>query len=125
MKKIITTIKLDKALDVLKNASDFILAIDLADRLGIVGNHELKRRTIRAIVKILRDNGHWIIANLSCGYYLTTDVTLWKEYNEGRQIDAKRIIGEASKRKKIVDPKGQTMLFDNRLHCGCAVTGGK
>jgi len=120
----ITTIQLDRTLDILKSQSDFIAAIDLANKLGIEGSHELKRRHVRSIIKMLRDNGHWIIANLSCGYYLTKDVTLWQEYNQGRQIDAKRIIGEASRRKKMIDPKGQTMLFDNSVRVGCAVMGG-
>jgi biotin operon repressor len=123
MKKIITTAKLDKTLDILKNAAGFMLSIELANKLGIGGSHELKKRTVRVIIKDLRDSGHWIVASVSYGYFLTKDLNLWREYNEGRQIDAKRIIGESAKRKNLVDSRGQVMLFDSRVNCGCAVGG--
>jgi len=50
--------------------------------------------------------------------------SLWRDYLEGRQIDAKRILGETGKRKKMLsDAKGQGMLFEQRIQMGCATCG--
>lgn len=57
-----------------------------------------------------------IVATQQQGYWLTEDEQLWKEYLEGRQIDAKRILGETHKRKRqLADAQGQRFLFDRRV----------
>jgi len=100
------------------------VAAKLAARLFLPGNRETQRRHIRAIVKLLRDNGSRIIATLWGGYFLTDDPQLWRDYLEGRQIDAKRILGETHRRKRMLaDAQGQGMLFDNRARCGVATCG--
>ena len=102
------------------------MAAKLAARLFLPGNRETQRRHIRAIVKLLRDNGSRIIATLWGGYFLTDDPQLWRDYLEGRQIDAKRILGETHRRKRMLaDAQGQRMLFDNRTRCGVATCGTK
>ena len=123
MQNKITTIELNRTIGMLKSQVDFISAIDLAKKLGVCGSHELKRRHVRRIIKQLRDGGHWIVATLAGGYFLTKDELLWKNYLEGRNIDAKRIIGEAAHRKFIATRSGQGMLFDSRVHVGCAMGG--
>ena len=53
-----------------------------------------------------------IVAVGSRGYYLTEDPDIWKQYLDGRQIEAKKVMGETHKRKKIAaDSKGQGLLF--------------
>jgi hypothetical protein len=89
--------------------------------MQLTGNRESQRRHVRAIVKHLRDNGSMIIATLTDGYWLTIDETLYREHLEGRAIDAKRIIGEASRKKRMLsDAKGQGILFVPTMTCGCA-----
>jgi biotin operon repressor len=100
-------------------------AAEIAARLGISGNHETQRRHIRAIVKELRDNhGSMIVANTRDGYWLTTDVTIWQDYNNHIAIDAKVMLAEVGNRKKMLaGKKGQGMLFDNRVPAGYATIG--
>ena len=71
-----------------------IRAIAMAVKLGIEGNRESKRRHIRAIVQHLRnDCGNMIIGNFRQGYFITEDKKVWQDYLDGRQIDAKKILG--------------------------------
>jgi len=90
-----------------------ILAIELADKLGIEGSRENKRRKIRAIVQHLRnDCGVMIAADLIHGYFVTEDKEVWQMYLDGRQLDAKKILGQTHKQLKMVsDSKGQGLLF--------------
>lgn len=105
-----------RCLGVLKQAARPVVAADIACRLGLGGKRETQRRHVRAIVKRLREVGSMIVATLNGGYWLTDDEQLWKEYLEGRKIDAKRIIGEAHRRKKMVtDNQGQGLLFQPAL----------
>ena len=97
------------------------MAAELAARLFLSGNRETQRRHIRAIIKLLRHNGSQIIATLWGGYLLTDDLQMWRDYLEGRQINAKRILGETYRRKRMLaGARGQGMLFDNRTRCGVA-----
>jgi len=110
--KAVTTNEASKCLKALAAESSPIVAAKLADKIGLTGSHETKRRHIRAIVKQLRDKGSMIVAVGSSGYFLTEDEDTWKQYLEDRSIDAKRILGESHKRKKaITDNKGQHLLF--------------
>jgi biotin operon repressor len=121
----ITTDQVAGCLGILRRADKFMTAAEIACRLGISGERETQRRHIRAIVKHLRDGGSMIVANTLDGYWLTADAALWKDYNEHRAIDAKVMLAEVSRRKKIIDKKGQGFLFNNRITAGCATMGGK
>lgn len=90
-----------------------ILAITIADRLGLAGTRETKRRHVRAIVQHLRNEcGEKIVANSMGGYFLTDDNTLWQSYLNGRQMDAKKVLGQTHKQLKMVtDSRGQGLLF--------------
>ena len=79
-------------------------------------------RITAAIIEHLRDNGSMIVATLQQGYWLTEDSSLWRDYLEGRQIDAKRVLGETHKRKRQLT-EGQGFLFDMRINCGVATCG--
>ena len=120
----VTTDQAAKCLGILKKAAAPIVAADLAAKLGLSGSRESQRRHVREIVKHLRDNGSWIVATLKGGYWLTMDEKLWRDYQEGRQIEAKRIIGSAHKEKKMLtDSQGQGLLFERRVRCGVASMG--
>jgi len=111
-------------LNILELAEEPIVAAELAQRLYLTGSRETQRRHVREIIKHLRDNSSQIIATLWGGYYLTADLKLWRDYLEGRQIDAKRILGQTHKRKRMLtDAAGQGTLFNNRRICGCATSG--
>ena len=113
-------------LRILKQAERFMTAAEIACQLGIGGEHETQRRHIRAIVKQLRDNGSMIVANTQDGYWLTQDPKIWQDYNEHRAIDAKVMLAEVSRRKKMLaDKKGQGLLFNNRIAAGCATVGAE
>lgn len=99
-------------LTLLKSADRFVPAAEIAERLHIGGKRETQRRVVREMVKTLRQANHWIVASLSDGYYLTTEKVVWQDYLDGRQIDAKRILGESGRRKRMVaDKTGQGLLF--------------
>lgn len=112
----ITTEQAAKCLSILGAASEPLTAADLAFRLQLAGSRETQRRHIREIIHHLRDKGQMIIATLSSGYWLTINASLWKEYLDGRQIDAKRILAETHHAKKTVlaDSSGQGFLFGQR-----------
>lgn len=90
-----------------------VVAIKLADKLGIMGNREYKRRRIRAIVQHLRNNcGEKIVADISNGYYLTDDNIVFELYLKERQMSAKKVLGITHKQLKMVcDSAGQGLLF--------------
>lgn len=99
------------ALRIIKEAGP-IKAIDLARRLGLSGNRETLRRKVRAITKRLRDSGVMVLANLNDGYFITEDKKVWAQYLEGRQIDAKKVLGQTHKQIKTTkDSAGQGLLF--------------
>jgi len=120
----VTTDQAAGCLGILKRADKFMTAAEIAASLGFGGGHETQRRHIRAIVEQLRENGSMIIANTRDGYWLTTDESVWKDYNEHRAIDCKVILAEVSHRKKLIDSTGQGRLFDSRVQAGCATVGG-
>ena len=107
-----TTDQLQQCLSLLKQANGFINAVNLAARMQLRGDRETRRRKVRDIVKRLRDGGAWIVAQNPEGYCLTNDSDIWKQYQEGRKIDAKTILGNAYRHQKMLtDKTGQGMLF--------------
>ena len=118
----ITTEEAALCLRLLQAATEPIVAPDLARLLGLAGSRETQRRHVRALIKHLRDIcGLHIIATLWGGYLLTGDEQLWRDYNEGRQIDAKRILAVTHKRKKMIqDRAGQGFLFGQKVTVGIA-----
>lgn len=120
----ITTDEAAECLRVLQVARGPIVAADLAARLYLSGSRETRRRHVRKIIEYLREAGNWIIANNREGCKLTTDPKKWRDYQEQRQIEAKRTFGITHKRKKIMsEGTGQGVLFDNRIQCGVATCG--
>jgi biotin operon repressor len=108
----ITADNCSRCLEILKSATEPIVAAEIARQLGLGGCRETQRREVRAIVTYLREQGSMIVASTIEGYWLTEDKDIWKDYQEKRAIDGKRIIAEASKRKKeIGDNNGQGFLF--------------
>ena len=106
-------------LALLKVADRPRVAAEIAELLNLTGSRETQRRHVRAIVKQLRDDGEMIVATLSGGYWLTDDVRLWRDYLEGRKIDAKKLIGHAHKKIKMAtDGISQGLLFGR-----CAMVG--
>lgn len=99
-------------LRLLKAERRFVPAIEIARRIGLDGSHETLRRRVRAIVKELREAGEWIVGKNPDGCYWTEDRSLWTDYQEGRKIDARRILGEAHRRQRMAtDAAGQGLLF--------------
>jgi biotin operon repressor len=116
----ITTDQAAKCLELLTRAAEPIVAANIAGLLGLPGNRETKRRHVRALIKHLRDNGSLIVANLQGGYWLTEDIQIWRDYLEGRQIEAKTILGKTGRQKKILrDKAGQEFLFVPNPVCIC------
>ncbi len=109
----VTTLEVARCLSILESADEPIVAAELAARLHLSGNRESQRRHIRAIIKQLRDDGSMIIATLQDGYFLTEDPQFYQDYLDGKQIDAKRILGETHRRKKMLTEvgSGQGVLF--------------
>ena len=110
----VTTDSARRCLAVLQESREPIVAADIAKRLGLAGSRESQRRRVRAMIKHLRDKAAAkIVATLGGGYMLTEDEQIWRDYLEGKLIDAKRIIGRAAEKKKkvIADKKGQGFLF--------------
>jgi hypothetical protein len=109
----VTTELMARCLVVLQNAEGPATAAWIAGMLDLGGNHETKRRSVRAIIARLREHGHWIVGANPAGYQLTRDEAEWIKYTESRSIDGKRIIGEASRQKQAVirDASGQGLLF--------------
>lgn len=103
-----------RCLWILEEASEPLVAVDIAARMNLGGTRESRRRQVRAIVHNLRESGSMIVATLTGGYWLTEDVETWRRWNEDRQIDAKQIIGESHRRQKQAAEagSGQGMLFN-------------
>ena len=115
----VTTLEAARCLRLLEEAAEPIVAADLAVQLRLAGSRETQRRHVRAIVKLLREKGNYVVATLQGGYCLTSDIKQWKEYLGGRQIDAKKILGRTGKQKKMIsDRTGQGLLFVPPRRCG-------
>ena len=88
-----------------------LTAAQIADKIGLAGCRETQRRRVRAIIKQLRDEGEWIVANNYDGYWLTEDRFIWHLYNKDRALSAKYLLGEVSHRQKAAADRKQRMLF--------------
>jgi biotin operon repressor len=107
----------ENCLAILEQADEPLTAVAIAERLRLHGCRETQRRVVRAMIKELRDRGYHIVATLTDGYALTRDDGIWKDYTDGRLIDAKRILAEVSRRNRDRQDRGQGLLFS--LHpCG-------
>lgn len=103
----------------LRQAEKPLTAFQLASRLGLSGNRESMRRKIRALAQALRNDGAWIVATIDAGYWLTEDSEVWNDWNNKKQIDAKRILGETHRRQKMIaDRNGQGLLFTPPVRTG-------
>jgi len=100
-----------RLLRIFETAEGPMTAVQIAGKLRLDGSIETQRRAVRAMVKELRDHGHWIVATLVEGYALTRNAGIWKDYSEHRAIDAKRIFWELSDRKKQMSDGNQGLLF--------------
>lgn len=100
-----------RLLRVFEQAEGPMTAVQIAGRLRLEGSVETQRRAVRAMVKDLRDHGHWIVATLIEGYALTRNAGIWRDYSEGRTVEARRIFWELSDRKKQMSDHGQGLLF--------------
>jgi len=87
-----------------------ITASDLANKLGVSGDHEYKRRQIRYIVKELRECGEMICADSVGGYFKTKDLKEWQKYLDIRQMGAKKILA-VTHSQMVTDSKDQGLLF--------------
>jgi len=120
----ITASQAARCLRVLEQAQRPMVAAELARSLHLGGSRESQRRHVRAVIEHLRDNGSMVVAKRQRGYWLAGDLSLWKDYLDSRQIDAKRVLGETHKRKRMLaDAKGQGLLFDQRIRYGVATCG--
>lgn len=120
----ITTSEAARCLELLESAAGPIVAADLAYRLRLAGSRESQRRHVRRIVNRLRDNGSKIVANRKDGYFITEDPKVLRDYLEGCQIGAKKVLGVTHKRKRMLaDSNGQGLLFTQRIRCGVASCG--
>jgi len=88
-----------------------MLAAQIAERLGLSGSRETKRRKVRHLVGLLREKGVRIVANVNEGYKIARDSQEWLEYNEKRQIEAKEVLGESHRRNRYERTQGQGLLF--------------
>jgi hypothetical protein len=115
----VTNSELSSCLTILKETGSPLTAAEMAARLYLGGCRETQRRHVRSIIDRLRKLGAKIVATLSEGYWMTEDIALWRDYLEGRQIDAKRILAETHKRKRMVsDAAGQGILFSQKMTVG-------
>jgi len=120
-KAIITSKQAAGCLLILRRAAQPVTAANIAMRLQLPGVRETQRRRVRAIVKQLRSGGAMIVGSISQGYWLTEDIGLWREYLEHRNIDAKRILADAYRKKRAIDyAGGQGFLFEQKILAGCA-----
>lgn len=120
----VTTSEMARCLEILRSATEPMVAAGIAARIYLAGKRETQRRHVRAIVKALRESGSMIVATLQGGYYLTEDENMWRKYLNGRQIDAKSILKETHRKKKVLaEANGQELLFDNRIVGGSATIG--
>ncbi len=120
----ITTREAARCLELLAAAAGPIVAAELAYGIRLSGSRESQRRHVRRIVTHLRDNGSKIAANRHFGYFITDDPKVWRDYLEGRQRVAKKVLGVTHKSKRMLaDSNGQGLLFTQRIRCGVASCG--
>ena len=101
-----------KALRILTRSTEPVPAAAMAARLGFAGCRESMRRRVRAVVTHLRNSCGVMVIGSQAGYFVTEDEKLWQQYLDGRQIDAKKVLGVTGRQKRMVtDSAGQGLLF--------------
>ncbi len=110
--------ELAKTLSILQGAAGPMTAIEIAARLGLGGCRESQRRHVRAIIEELRIKGCRIAANQIDGCWIAKDDQEWRDYLEGRKIEAKQQIGEAHRRKKCSYDDGTLAMFGQQVGTG-------
>ena len=119
----VTTDELAQCLAILKSAAGPMTAAQIAARLGLAGCRETQRRRVRAMTLALRDKGVRVAATQQNGYYIAQNDAAWRAYLDGRQIEAKTVLGVTHPRiRQVVESKGQGLLYGQRLTTG-AYTG--
>lgn len=118
----VTTNELAQCLAILRDADRPMTAAQIAKRLGLPGCRETQRRRVRAMTLALRDKGCRIVANQTDGIWLARNDREWRDYLEGRKIEAKTILGVTGPRIREAASKGQRLLFGQRYTTG-AYTG--
>lgn len=90
-----------------------VLAISIAEQIGIFGDHELKRRVVRKMVKHLRDEcGERIVGDFLAGYKIADTDKEWQQYLDMRQFGARKTLAVTHRQLKMVtDGRGQGLLF--------------
>lgn len=90
-----------------------LTAAVLAERILCQGfaSRESNRRTIRRLVRALRDEGAHIVADLTTGYQLIDGDGPWREYLAGRADTAKKVLAQTHSARKRVNLKNQPPLF--------------
>jgi len=114
----ITTPELAACLAILQQADGPITAIEIAGKLHLDGCRESQRRHVRAIIEELRNKDCRIAANQRDGCWIAKNDQEWREYLEGRKIEAKRQIGEAHRRKKCTYKNGTIAMFGQQVGVG-------
>lgn len=109
----VTTNQAAHVVRLLQAANEPMTAEVLGRRLYLHGSVETQRRQVRKIIQYLREEcSEWIIAFNPAGYWLTDNEQDWLDYCEGRKIDAKKIIGKAHRRQRMITTdRGQGLLF--------------
>ena len=114
----ITTPELALTISILDAAKGPMTAIEIAAKLHLEGCRESQRRHVRAIIEELRNKGVRVVANQIDGCWIAKDDNEWREYLEGRKIEAKQQIGEAHRRKKCSYNDGTIAMFDQQVGTG-------
>ena len=114
----VTTPELAKTISILQQAGKPMTAIEIATRLGLEGCRESQRRHVRAIIEELRNKGCRIAANQRDGCWIARGDQEWRQYLEGRKIEAKQQIGEAHRRKKCTYEDGTIAMFGQQVGVG-------
>jgi biotin operon repressor len=110
--------ELSKAVSIFQQAAGPMTAIEIATKLGLEGCRESQRRRVRAIIEELRNKGWPIAANQKDGCWMAKNAAEWRQYLEGRKIDAKQQIGEAHRRKKCTYDDGTIAMFGQQVGTG-------
>ena len=114
----ITTPELANCLAILQQANGPLTATEIAAKLRLEGCRESQRRHVRAIIEELRNNGLWVVANQKDGCWIAKDEQEWRQYLEGRKIEAKQQIGQAHRRKKCSYDDGTMAMFGQQVGTG-------
>jgi len=109
---------LSLTLSILQRANAPMTAIEIAAMLHLDGCRESQRRRVRAIIEELRNRGVKVVANQTAGCWIAKNEEQWRDYLEGRMIEAKHQIGEAYNRKQCTYEDGTIAMFGQCVSVG-------